>query len=91
VAGFVVSRAVADREREILNIAVRPDLRRAGIATQLLQAELARGARVHFLEVRESNIAARQLYERFGFETIGSRPAYYENPPEAGIVMRIFS
>lgn len=91
VAGFIVSRAVADREREILNVAVRPDLRRLGIATELLRAELARSAGAHFLEVRESNAAARQLYERLGFEIAGSRPGYYENPPETGIVMRIFS
>ena len=91
VTGFAVSRAITDREREILNIAVRPDMRRLGIATQLLQAEIGRGAGAYFLEVRESNIAARELYERLGFEVVGSRPGYYENPPEAGIVMRIFS
>jgi len=91
IAGFVVSRTVGDREREILNVAVRPDLRRLHIATGLLRAEMARWPGAHFLEVRESNAGARQLYERLGFEAVGSRPGYYENPPEAGIVMRIFS
>jgi ribosomal-protein-alanine N-acetyltransferase len=52
---------------------------------------MARWPGAHFLEVRESNTGARQLYERLGFEAVGSRPGYYENPPESGIVMRIFS
>ena len=91
IAGFVVSRTVGDQEREILNVAVRPDLRRLRIATELLRAEMARWPGAHFLEVRESNTGARQLYEGLGFEPVGSRPGYYENPPEAGIVMRIFS
>ncbi|HEV8042796.1 MAG TPA: GNAT family N-acetyltransferase [Bryobacteraceae bacterium] len=91
IAGFVVSRTVGDREREILNVAVRPDLRRLHIATELLRAEIQRWPGAHFLEVRESNTGARQLYQRLGFEAVGSRPGYYENPPEAGIVMRVFS
>ena len=91
IAGFVVSRPIGDKEREILNVAVRPDLRRLHIATELLRAEIAHWPGTYFLEVRESNSAARQLYERLGFEAVGSRPGYYEDPSEAGIVMRIFS
>jgi ribosomal-protein-alanine N-acetyltransferase len=91
IAAFLVSRAVADKEREILNIAVHPDFRRLHIATELLQAELSRFPGVQFLEVRESNAAARRLYEGLGFEAVGERPAYYDNPPETGIVMRILS
>jgi polysaccharide biosynthesis protein PslH len=91
VAGFMVSRFVADQEREILNIAVHPDLRRLHIATELLRAELSRHPGAHFLEVRESNTAARHLYEGLGFQAVGERPAYYDNPPETGIVMRILS
>ncbi len=91
IAGFVVSRSVGPQEREILNVAVRPDLRRLHIATELLRAEIARSTGAHFLEVRESNSAARRLYEALGFETVGTRPGYYEDPPEPGIVMRIFS
>jgi ribosomal protein S18 acetylase RimI-like enzyme len=91
IAGFVVSRQVAEREREILNVAVNPEFRRLRIASELLQTEIARYAGTHFLEVRESNAAARQLYERLGFQVVGTRPEYYENPTETGIVMRIFS
>jgi ribosomal-protein-alanine acetyltransferase len=91
IAGFVVSRQVADQEREILNVAVHPNFRRLGIASDLLRAEITRHAGIHFLEVRESNAAARQLYERLGFQVVGARPEYYDNPNETGIVMRIFS
>ncbi len=91
IAGFLVSRSVADKEREILNIAIHPDFRRLHIATELLQAELSRWPGAHFLEVRESNAAARRLYEGLGFQAIGERPEYYDNPSETGIVMRILS
>jgi ribosomal protein S18 acetylase RimI-like enzyme len=91
IAGFLVSRAVAAQEREILNIAVHPDFRRLHVATELLRAELLRHPGVHFLEVRESNAAAQRLYEGLGFQAVGERPAYYDNPPETGIVMRILS
>jgi polysaccharide biosynthesis protein PslH len=91
IAGFLVSRSVADKEREILNIAIHPDFRRLHVATELLRAELSRWPGAHFLEVRESNAAARRLYEGLGFQAIGERPAYYDNPSETGIVMRILS
>jgi ribosomal protein S18 acetylase RimI-like enzyme len=91
IAGFLVSRQVADGEREILNVAVDPGRRRRGVARELIREELARWPGTHFLEVRESNAAARRLYESLGFEQVGARPAYYENPTETGIVMRIFS
>jgi polysaccharide biosynthesis protein PslH len=91
IAGFLVSRSVADKEREILNIAVHPDFRRLHVATELLRAELSRHRGVHFLEVRESNAAAQRLYEGLGFQAVGERPEYYENPTETGIVMRILS
>jgi ribosomal protein S18 acetylase RimI-like enzyme len=91
IAGFLVSRTVADKEREILNIAIHPDFRRLHIATELLRAELIRWPGVHFLEVRESNAPARRLYEKLGFEAVGERPAYYDDPTETGIVMRILS
>jgi len=91
VTGFIVSRRVTEGEREVLNVAVHPDFRRLGIASTLLRHEIARCPGSHFLEVRESNAGARRLYERFGFEIVGARPGYYENPNEPGIVMRIFS
>lgn len=91
IVGFLVSRQVADGEREILNVAVDPAYRRRGVARQLIREEMGRWPGTHFLEVRESNAAARRLYASLGFEQVGERPSYYENPDETGIVMRIFS
>ncbi len=92
VAGFLVSREIlpavdgALPEREILNLAVAPRYRRLGIATALLKHELSREA-THFLEVRESNVAALALYRKCGFIEVGRRAGYYEFPAETAIVM----
>jgi ribosomal protein S18 acetylase RimI-like enzyme len=91
VVGFLLSRQTAHDEREILNLAVDPAYRRQGIARRLLDAELVRGRNTWYLEVRESNTPARNLYEDMGFQGVGTRAAYYHNPDETGIVMRIFS
>ncbi len=90
VAGFLVSRDLAG-EREILNLAVDPQHRRGGHGMSLVRHELGAGATAWFLEVRESNAAARQLYTRAGFREVGRRPGYYSDPPESGIVMRFLS
>jgi ribosomal-protein-alanine N-acetyltransferase len=44
-----------------------------------------------FLEVRESNTAARALYAKLGFSDAGTRPKYYSEPEESAVVMRIRS
>jgi ribosomal-protein-alanine N-acetyltransferase len=88
IAGFLVSRATAPPEREILNLAVAPRFRRSGAATLLLQQELKSAANL-FLEVRESNQAARNLYKKLGFQEIARRKAYYRNPLESAIVMQL--
>jgi len=49
----------------------------------------ARGAAAVFLEVRESNRAARSLYENWAFVESGRRPAYYTEPQEDAIVYRL--
>jgi len=90
LSGFLVSRGIAD-EREILNLAVHPAFRRRGLASALVQHELAATARAWFLEVRGGNAGARRLYAKLGFVEIATRPAYYANPAEDAIVMRFFS
>jgi len=91
VVGFLATRATAAEEGEILNMAVEPQFRRTGIGRMLLETLLAKGRRVWFLEVRESNYGAINLYKTLGFLPTGRRENYYHDPLEAAIVMRVFS
>jgi [ribosomal protein S18]-alanine N-acetyltransferase len=94
IVGFLVSREIfagsrdAPPEREILNLAVAARFRRQGIAGLLLGHELGKRA-IYYLEVRESNTAARALYSKFGFREINRRTGYYRHPPETAIVMKM--
>jgi ribosomal-protein-alanine N-acetyltransferase len=78
-------------EGHITNIAVHPELRRQRIGSFILDALLrfADGNRIDSLtlEVRESNIAARMLYEKYGFYVEGRRKAYYVDNMEDAIIM----
>ena len=91
VAGLLAAHAIAQDQWEILNLAVNPAFRRRGIATQLLRELVHWSPGEIFLEVRESNAAARNLYKKLGFSEIDIRHAYYQNPPEAAVVMRLRS
>ena len=91
VAGFLVSRMVAEGETELLNLAVAPDFRRQGVARKLVESLLAESPGVVYLEVRESNRGAREFYNHMGFQEVSSRPGYYQGPPEAAIVMKFHS
>lgn len=90
-AGYLLARHAAD-EGEILNLGVAPAARRRGIGRALvregLNALAALGATRVFLEVRESNAAARALYAEFGFGEVGRRRGYYRRPTEDAIVLR---
>jgi len=91
VVGYVVAWFAAD-EGEIANLAVAPSGWGSGIGRRLLNAALdaakARGAAAVYLEVRDSNDRARQLYRSSGFEEIGRRRRYYRRPVEDAIVLR---
>ena len=88
---YVVAHFGAD-EGEILNLGVAPEHRRRGLGQALVQHTVAtlraRGVRSVYLEVRESNAAARQLYEGMGFQPVGVRPGYYRRPTESAVVLR---
>ena len=90
--GFIAGRELGT-EWEIENIAVTASGRRCGLGTQLLEEflKLARGRRaeVVFLEVRESNVAARKLYEKWAFVESGRRKHYYREPDEDAIIYRL--
>lgn len=92
VIGFLVARAV-DIEWDIENIAVSPAARRQGIGSQMLAEFLNRarqsGGATVFLEVRESNIPARKLYETMGFALSGRRKEYYRSPAEDALIMKL--
>ncbi len=89
--GYLLARLAAD-EGEILNLGVAPDARRRGVGRALVREGLAalaaRGASQVFLEVRESNTAARALYAEFGFGEVGRRRGYYRRPVEDAVVLR---
>lgn len=88
VVGFAVTRRTAPGESELLNLAVAVPHRGRGIGERLVEAAcLSPDAGEVFLEVRASNRAARNLYEKLGFVQLGERKDYYENPIETGIVL----
>ena len=89
--GYLMGR-VSGEEGEILNLAVLPEHRRAGIGADLLERGLqllaARGVREVYLEVRASNEPALELYRARGFRPVGVRSHYYRNPREDALVLR---
>ncbi len=91
VAAYAILWRVLD-EGELANIAVRKDLRGRGIGSGLLgrMLEVAEdsGLRSLYLEVRESNGPAREMYARRGFDEIGVRKGYYDEPREDARVLK---
>lgn len=82
-AAFIVCRVIAE-ESELLWLGVRPKKQRQGWARVLMSkaAEEAglRGAQTMVLEVAETNMPARCLYESLGFKIVGHRLGYYGRP-----------
>lgn len=90
LVGYVVLSRYVDAWH-VMNVAVAPERRRQGIASALLQRllEVTRDdpLRGFTLEVRVSNTAAIQLYERFGFRSKGVRRGYYTDNREDALIM----
>ena len=88
LAGYLVCSRYAD-VWHLMNIAVAPEQRRRGVATELMERLFERagpGARFT-LEVRTSNRSAIAMYERFGFKPSGHRRRYYHDNGEDALVM----
>lgn len=90
--GFLIARLQAP-ECELENIVVSRSEQRKGIGRHLLNALKLAASETNcelvFLEVRESNQAARAFYERAGFKREGRRKSYYSNPLEDAILFRV--
>ena len=75
----------------IANLAIEPGFRRRQLATLLVQSAFESGrsndCSYAVLDVRPSNRAARSTYEALGFEEVGRRQDYYQNPPEDSLTM----
>jgi ribosomal-protein-alanine N-acetyltransferase len=91
IAGFAVARQTAPDEMELLNVAVDPPCRRRGVARSLIRQLLDNYRGTVWLEVRQSNSAARQLYHALGFQVNAVREDYYSAPTESAIVMKFHS
>lgn len=92
VIGMIVAWLFVD-EVHIATLATHPDFRRQGIAQELLTHTLRythdEGAVTSFLEVRESNLAAQEMYRKFGYESTGRRKRYYKDNDEDAILMTL--
>ena len=91
--GFAVGIAHPVGDAELESVAVAETARRKGIGGALCMAvaEWCRGAGASelLLEVRGASTGAIALYQRLGFEAVGTRPRYYRNPPDDAVVMRM--
>ena len=94
VIGYMCIRTLLDITH-VMKINVLPDYRRNGIGSALLIESLKKlrslksDVKHVTLEVRASNSAAIELYNKFGFRETGNRRNYYKNPLEDGLVMQL--
>ena len=90
VAGFLILSTVLD-EAEIIEVAVSENMRRKGIASELMDEVCEwcakNGIAQIFLEVRESNFPARAYYKKYSFAENGVRKNYYQDPVENAVLM----
>ena len=94
LVGMIVVWLIVD-EVHVATIATHPDFRRQGIAKRLLSHALRQlsneGAQSSFLEVRASNLAAQEMYRKFGYGESGIRRRYYKDNDEDAILMTLES
>lgn len=107
--GFIISRLIMfkyilpesslkkdnnyQNEAEILNLTVKKDAQRKGIASNLLKFTREKFLELEiqniWLEVRKSNLGAINFYEKNGFEFVYLRKNYYSNPAEDALVLKL--
>lgn len=89
VRGFLIGRVLGD-EWEIENVVVAEEARKRGFGAALVGEFLKwvreLGGLKVYLEVRESNAAARRLYEKCQFAETGRRKEYYRYPEEDAVL-----
>ena len=92
IVGFLIARCLPG-EWEIENLVVAGNARQRGTGWSLVRAleheALAAGVESITLEVRESNLPARRLYEKIGFTFEGRRKGYYQSPGDDAILYRL--
>ena len=90
ILGYCGLMAVLD-EGQITNVAIKKEYRHQGLGQLMLEKLLREGENIgltqYTLEVRESNQAARALYNRIGFIEAGVRPGFYDKPKENAVIM----
>jgi ribosomal-protein-alanine N-acetyltransferase len=90
VVGFAGLLFAAD-DGHVTTVSVDPDVQQQRVATRmmlvLVERALERGVEALTLEVRPSNTAAVNLYQRFGFAPVGVRKNYYRETNEDALVM----
>lgn len=91
--GYILYLVVLD-EAMIINFGIDPLWQGRGYGRKLLQESMQhlinRGFLYFFLDVRESNLPAIRLYQSFGFQKLGMRKGYYQNPPEDSLAMGLY-
>jgi ribosomal-protein-alanine N-acetyltransferase len=87
--GYLIASEVFG-EWEIFRVAVLPEFRRTGIASEILMEfeKICAGGDSIFLEVNATNAPAVGLYSKMGFETVGRRKGYYSDGNDAILMMK---
>ena len=92
VVGYVSFTIIID-ECQIINFATKSEYRRQGIGKKIMEA-LIKYCKEHnvakvFLEVRESNLSAIALYEKYGFFKVGVSKGHFSKPRENAVLMNL--
>lgn len=91
IVGYGIMNFSVQDTAELFSIAVKPCMRGRRFSSLMMEHLISRsrerGAERVILEVRESNLAAVGLYEKYGFKAVGRRKRYYSHPVEDAVLM----